>query len=56
VTDFDRAALLAELERFHGARLLYGNLPPDLMTKVREALGETAPAEAPAEAPPDKPL
>jgi|SoiMethySBSTD1v2_1073268.scaffolds.fasta_scaffold74599_3 uncharacterized membrane protein len=53
VTDFDRAALLAELERFHGARLLYGNLPPDLMTKVREALGETEPAAAPSEAPPE---
>jgi uncharacterized membrane protein len=53
VTDFDRAALLAELERFHGARLLYGNLPPDLMTKVREALGETQAAITPAEAPPE---
>jgi uncharacterized membrane protein len=52
VTDFDRDAVLAELERFHGARLLYGNLPPDLMAKVREALGETEPAATPAEAPP----
>ena len=56
VTDFDREALLAELERFHGARLLYGNLPPDFMAKVREALGEAEPAAAPFDAPPDTPV
>jgi uncharacterized membrane protein len=40
VTEFDHQALLDELERFHGARLLYGNLPADYTAKVREALGE----------------
>ena len=54
VTDFDRDAVLAELERFHGARLLYGNLPPDLMTKVREASARRA-SEAATEAPPETP-
>jgi uncharacterized membrane protein len=40
VHDVDRDALVAELERFHGARLLYGNLPPDVLNRFREALGE----------------
>jgi uncharacterized membrane protein len=48
VTDFDHPALLDELERFHGARLLYGNLPPDYAAKVREALGEPEAATAEA--------
>jgi uncharacterized membrane protein len=48
VHDVDRDALVAELERFHGARLLYGNLPPAVLDRFREALGEqTATAESP---------
>jgi len=38
VTDFDRDALVEELERFQGARLLYGNLPIDVMTRIHGAL------------------
>jgi uncharacterized membrane protein len=38
VTDFDRDALVGELERFQGARLLYGNLPIDVMTRIHNAL------------------
>lgn len=41
VSDVDRDALAAELERFHGARLLYGNLPPAVLSRLREALGDT---------------
>ena len=40
VSSFDREALAAELERFHGARLLYGNLPPAVLDRLRDALGE----------------
>jgi uncharacterized membrane protein len=42
VSDFDRNALVEELERFQGARLLYGNLPVDVMTRIHEALHDTA--------------
>jgi uncharacterized membrane protein len=57
VTDVDRDALAAELERFHGARLLYGNLPPDVLERFREALGEQTPASPePAERPPSTPV
>jgi uncharacterized membrane protein len=49
VENVDRDALAAELERFHGARLLYGNLPPAVLDRFREALGEqTAMADAAA--------
>jgi uncharacterized membrane protein len=41
VTEFDREALVAELERFQGARLLYGNLPEAVLTRVHDALGDT---------------
>jgi uncharacterized membrane protein len=50
VTEFDHDALLEELERFHGAKLLYGNLPPDYVARVRNALGEPA-APTPDEPP-----
>jgi uncharacterized membrane protein len=41
VTEFDREGLVDELERFQGARLLYGNLPVDVMTRIHEALQDT---------------
>jgi uncharacterized membrane protein len=41
VGDFDHEALITELERFQGARLLYGNLPVDTLTRIHEALNDT---------------
>ena len=38
---FDRDATLAELERFSGARLVYANLGPDAIGRIRDALGES---------------
>jgi uncharacterized membrane protein len=55
VHDVDRDALAAELERFHGARLLYGNLPPAVLTRFREALGEQADTTADPAATPTEP-
>ncbi len=52
VTDFDREAVLEELERFHGARLLYGNLPPAVLTRVHEALGDASEPPTTADPPP----
>jgi hypothetical protein len=42
VSEFDREALIGELERFQGARLLYGNLPVDVLTRIHEALNDTS--------------
>ena len=42
VSQFDHEALIAELERFQGARLLYGNLPVDTLTRIHEALHDTS--------------
>jgi uncharacterized membrane protein len=58
--DLDSAALVNELERFSGARLVYANLDPHWLDRIRSALGEppapTAPptpvaTSAPADAP-----
>ena len=62
VTDLDRNALVAEAERFQGARLVYTNLDDVTLERIRRALGEvvlgapivsgsTEPAP-PADAPP----
>jgi hypothetical protein len=59
VEDLDRAALVAELERFAGATLVYANVDPDWLDRMRVALGEAtqvapaAPAAPSHEAPPD---
>jgi uncharacterized membrane protein len=65
VEDLDPAALVAELERFAGARLVYANLDPLWLDRIRSALGEPpapvaatpAPTDAPSadEAPGDSP-
>jgi uncharacterized membrane protein len=51
VTHVDVEAVLEELKRFEGARLVYGNLPQAVLDRVRDALGEPQPAPEPA--PPD---
>ncbi|MGH9232685.1 MAG: DUF1269 domain-containing protein [Acidimicrobiales bacterium] len=59
VEDLDRAALVAELERFAGATLVYANVDPDWLDRMRVALGEAtqvapaAPAAPSHKAPPD---
>ena len=45
VTDLDRDALVTELERFSGATLVYANLEPYWLDRMREALGDV-PASA----------
>ena len=40
VTDLDRNALIAETERFQGARLVYANLDDVTLERIRRALGE----------------
>jgi uncharacterized membrane protein len=40
VENLDRAALVGELERFAGARLVYANLDPLWTGRIRTALGE----------------
>jgi len=40
VTDLHRAELVTELERFSGARLVYANLDPFWLDRMRTALGE----------------
>jgi uncharacterized membrane protein len=56
VEDLDTGALVAELERFAGARLVYANLDPLWLDRIRAALGEppapVAAPPAPADAPP----
>ena len=44
VTDLDRDALVTELERFSGAKLVYANLEPYWLDRMHQALGEVAPA------------
>ena len=44
VTDLDRDALVTELERFSGAKLVYANLEPYWLDRMHQALGEIAPA------------
>jgi len=52
VEDLDQQALVGELERFAGAKLVYANLDPLWVDRIRSALGEApaAPA-APADVP-----
>lgn len=38
VRDLDRDALVAELERFAGARLVYANLDPSWLARIRDAI------------------
>lgn len=65
VTELDREALIAEVERFSGARLVYANLDDLTLDRIRKALGEVVlgsvagaaalPAEPPLPAsPPDE--
>jgi uncharacterized membrane protein len=44
VTDLDRDALVTELERFNGAKLVYANLEPYWLDRIHAALGEVTPA------------
>jgi uncharacterized membrane protein len=65
VEDLDPAALVAELERFAGARLVYANLDPSWLDRMHAALGQAditvgagpGPGEAPVapDAPEDAP-
>jgi len=58
--DLDRAALVNELERFAGARLVYANVDPEWLDRMHVALGEApsrpvtpvtpAPADSPSAA------
>lgn len=49
VEDLDRGALVSELERFAGARLVYANLDPMWLDRIHEALGDqTASPQQPA--------
>ena len=51
VDGFDANALVAEAERFTGARLVYANLDPGTLSRVEAALAglpDAAPAEPPA--------
>lgn len=38
--DADVAAVLQELERFSGARLVYANVPPDVVQRIRTAIDD----------------
>lgn len=40
VTELDREALIVEVERFQGARLVYANLDDLTLDRIRKALGE----------------
>jgi uncharacterized membrane protein len=40
VENLDRAALVGELERFAGAHLVYANLDPTWLARIRTALGD----------------
>lgn len=49
--DLDRAALVDELERFAGAKLVYANVDPQWIDRIHSALGEvvsTTPTDDPA--------
>jgi uncharacterized membrane protein len=47
VEDLDQQALVGELERFAGAKLVYANLDPLWVDRIRSALGEAPAAPAP---------
>ncbi|MCB0976191.1 MAG: DUF1269 domain-containing protein [Acidimicrobiales bacterium] len=40
--EIDVPAAIAELERFSGARLVYANVPPDVVGRIRQAIGDPA--------------
>jgi uncharacterized membrane protein len=50
--EIDAGAVLAELERFEGARYVAGNLPLEGIKRVRDALGDPAPTTGPDLPPP----
>ncbi len=50
--EIDADAVLAELQRFEGARYVAGNLPLEGIKRVREALGDPAPTTGPDLPPP----
>jgi len=52
VTELNRDALVTEASRFTGAELVYTNLDPSTMDRVKQALGDHTAAPADAEAPP----
>jgi len=45
VTDLNRDAIVAEATRFVGARLVYANLEPNAVERIRAAFGEAEPSE-----------
>lgn len=54
VEDLDRNALIAELERFTGARLVYANLDAHWLDRMHAALGEAStPRSTPSSGPAD---
>jgi uncharacterized membrane protein len=54
VEDLDRAALVDEIARFAGARLVYANLDPLWVGRIHDALGTADATSATDEAPPDE--
>lgn len=51
----DDQAVLSELQRFEGAKYVAGDLPLDGISRVREALGDTAPVSGGGFPPPAQP-
>jgi uncharacterized membrane protein len=51
--DLDRAALVGELGRFAGAKLVYANLDPLWVDRMHAALGEAESTPPPASPPPN---
>jgi hypothetical protein len=49
--DLDRGALVGELERFAGAKLIYANVDPQWIDRMRTALGEVVVSTTPTEDP-----
>jgi uncharacterized membrane protein len=49
--DLDRGALVGELERFAGAKLVYANVDPQWIDRMRSALGEVVVSTTPTEDP-----
>ncbi len=56
VTELDREALIAEVERFSGARLVYANLDDLTLDRIRKALGEVVLGPVAAALPAEPPL
>lgn len=51
--EVDAVAALRELERFAGARLVYANVPPDVVGRIREAIGDPSTGPLTSEPPSD---